>query len=219
MRLATWDVFRAFGVVGVGLAAALAACGPPASRPPQNASQPERQLGSDSKSANDSSGLRLVLWHSPALGIKSLVKVRSTDDTRTLEVHRTLGASFVRDWTVRFVGDDVTVVDEAVAGLIHAGGHIAACQRRHGRDGIVWAAMTFPDRKEFSLDFRHDGGGGDCDDFERFADRLMELGKLRCTARACLRPQESSASQFECAPGSRGDECRDIQNRATSGGR
>jgi hypothetical protein len=219
MRLASWSALHASGVASAGLAVALAACGPPASRPPQKASHVEQWPRSGSKNTGDDPDLRLVLWHSPALGIKSLVKVRSTDGTRTLEVHRTLGASFVRYWTVRFIGDDVTVVDDAVAGRAHAGAHVAVCPRRHGRDGVVWAAMTFPDRKEFSLDFRHDGGGVDCDEFERFADRLMQLGRLRCTVRACLRPQENSAGQFECVPGSRGNECREIQDRSTSGGR
>jgi hypothetical protein len=212
MRLPTWNGSDTRNLTSIGLIVALAACAPLASLPPQKAGYTEQPPNLGPIGARNDSDLRLVLWHSPALGIKSLVKVHSTDGMRTLEVRRTLGAGFARYWTVRFVGDDIKVVDETIAGLLQAGTNVAACPRRRGRDGVIWAAMTLPDRKEFSLDFQHDGGGVDCDDFERFAVRLMHFGLLRCTTRACLRPRESSTSQFECMPGSSGDECRELQH-------
>jgi len=195
---------------------ALAACTSSVSGVPIGVPQGELASSLGRTEPSDDSDTRLVLWHSPAIGVKSLVKVRSTDDGRILEVHRSLGAGFVGYWTVRFVGGEVKSVDDVLAGLARASQNIGTCPRRRGRDGVIWVVVAFPDRREFSLDFQHEGGGPACDDFERIANGLMHLARLRCSARACLRPAEESANRFECLPDRRGDECRQVQDASSS---
>lgn len=152
---------------------------------------------------------RFVLWHAPARGIKSLVAVYVLQDSRLLEVHRTLGASFLTTWKRRLVGEDVERVDDILDGMIRAGSALQTCPKRHGRDGVVWAAMTLPGREEYTLDFHHQYGARVCDEFENYAVELMQLVSLKCHSIACLRPDEELTGTFECAVGRAGDSCRE----------
>lgn len=165
-----------------------------------------------------SSDVQLILLHFPAIGVHSLVKVHRTDDARVLEVERSLWPGYAAYWRVRFNGSGVSDVERAVAGLIEAGKSVASCPRTAGRDGIVWAMMTPPDRRHYALEFEHSGGGVACDDFERFANRLMQLAHLKCTRDACFRPKEEASRKFECISGPRGNPCREEQGLEESSG-
>lgn len=204
-------VMGAVGCMGV-----LAACSPSVKGVPSGANQGELAANPDRTELHDDANTQLILWHSPAIGVKSLVKVRSVAGGRVLEVHRSLGPGFVGYWTVRFVGEEVKQLDHVVAGLVRASRSIATCPRRHGRDGVVWVVKSFPDQAESSLDFQHLSGGPECDAFGQFATGLMHLARLRCSARACLRPAEESANRFECLPDRRGDNCREAQDASSS---
>lgn len=151
---------------------------------------------------------RLVLWHAPARGIKTTLIVHVAMGSRMLEVYRAVRPSYLRTWRVHLDGNAIRHVDEIVAGIIQTGSAIRSCPRRHARDDVVWAAMTSPWREDFGLDFRHTAGPTVCDEFERYANELMQLAELECVDLVCLRPGEE-IGRLACAAGQEGDSCRE----------
>jgi hypothetical protein len=186
-----------------------AACHPHQVEAPAHSADAKPLSASPAPHTTIKKSARFVLWHAPALGIKTALVVHVDEQSRALEVLRTVSPGYLRKWRVRLGDDDARLVDELVAAIIRAGSTIASCPRRHARDDIVWSAMTLPGREEFALDFHHEGGPAVCDDFEHYSNELMRLAKLKCVASVCLRPEEALTGTLECVAGPTGDVCRE----------
>jgi len=155
---------------------------------------------------------RYSLTHWPWNGIRTTVEVFDDADARVLRVYRGVDPQYLDTWKLKLNTSEAAAIDDVIKELISGAGTVQSCPRPRGPDGALWISRAYAAKSDCVADFRVEGGGPECAQFEARAVKLMQLARLQCGFAACIRPEERSSNKFSCSLGSEGNECRDPSN-------
>jgi len=161
------------------------------------------------RTAVPDSGPVLTIIYYPALGISGWVKFYRTDSGWRIWTARSARRGIAATWTVDYRGEAAERLTRQVAQVPRDTHAAHACPEFSGRDGTTWSAHYGPSEAErFSLPV-YPRGEESCERVKQRLHWLMQAGRLNCSARSCLRPEEIETRRFTCADGNAGRECRE----------